>query len=150
MNDFYRNNEHYYDPTAGEALTNISREERRRSSRKPVRAFICSRLAGNIDHNLTMAKKYTKFAIDSGYAAFCPHLLYSQVMSDDVSEEREIAIAMGKSFLAVCSVLLVFMEDGMISEGMQSEIDFAKRIRKGIAIRYFDSNCQEVTISDSD
>ena len=42
-----RNAEGYYDPTAGEALLNIMREERKKANRALV--YICSPYAGDIE-----------------------------------------------------------------------------------------------------
>jgi len=38
MRNHYRNHAYYYDPTAGEAITNISREELRRRHKRDKKA----------------------------------------------------------------------------------------------------------------
>ena len=46
---FYRNAEWYYDPTAGEALSNIRRQERRRYHRKVKREKRTDKESKNVE-----------------------------------------------------------------------------------------------------
>ena len=62
-------------------------------------------------------------------------------MNDDDPDERELALFFGNAIMSKCSEIWVFGE--RISFGMASEI---KRARwKNYHIRYFDSDCKEVT-----
>ena len=45
MKNSYRNHEHYHDPTAGQALDNVMREERRRRRPRVYRAPVKPREA---------------------------------------------------------------------------------------------------------
>ncbi len=70
----YRNSEGYPDPTAGAALANVAREERRKKAagRRPRRRFmpkvyICSPFAGDVETNVRNARRYCAFAVSRGY-----------------------------------------------------------------------------------
>lgn len=132
------NHEGYYDPTTYAALSNIEAEERKAKFRPVV--YVCSPYSGNPDLNANDARRYCRFAVDSGYVPFAPHLLFPQFMNDDVSEERELALFMGIVMLTKCAELWVFGEH--ISNGMSQEIRKAER--RNMIIRHFSSDCEEV------
>ena len=48
----YKNQEGYADPTAGQALANIRREEKARLGYMPL-VYICSPFRGNVENNMT-------------------------------------------------------------------------------------------------
>ena len=55
----YRNKENYYDPTAGSAIANMLREERRQRKigYRPL-TYIVSRYSGDISKNTEDARRY--------------------------------------------------------------------------------------------
>lgn len=61
-----RNSEGYYDPTAFEALSNIEREAKAARAFRPL-VYICSPLSGAVEVNQENARRYCRFAVDSGY-----------------------------------------------------------------------------------
>lgn len=129
------NAEGYYSPTEYEALTNIEKEERAAqiaANFRPI-VYICSPYSGNVNHNIEMARKYSRFAVDKHYLPIAPHLLFTQFMNDEIPEEREIAIFMNFVLMSKCAEMWVFGD--VISAGMQHEINRAKR--KYMKIRYF-------------
>ena len=67
------NAEGYYSPTEYEAFTNIEKEEKAANFRPIV--YICSPYSGNVNHNIEMARKYCRFAVDKHYLPIAPHLL---------------------------------------------------------------------------
>ena len=90
------NAEGYYSPTEYEAFTRVEKEERaakRAADFRPI-VYICSPYSGNVNHNIEMARKYSRFAVDRHYLPIAPHLLFTQFMDDTVPEERETAIFM--------------------------------------------------------
>lgn len=140
------NGEHYPDPTAHAALSNILRERRQT---QPVTkhvdtvrrmVFVCSPLAGDVKSNLRMARKYARFTFLNGCAPIVPHLLFPQFLDDERPAERSAGIEMGLMLLAQCKELWAF--GGKVSNGMRSEIAFANRHR--IPVRYFNERCKEV------
>ena len=132
------NPEHYYDPTPYEALKKVEKEERKAAFRPII--YVCSPFSGNVRSNIEKAKDYCRFVINNGGIPLAPHLLFPQFLSDDVPEERELAIFMDIALLSKCAELWVFGDT--VSSGMSIEINKAKKKRQ--KIRYFNSNCEEV------
>ena len=132
------NHEGYYDPTTYTALSNIEAEERKARFRPVV--YVCSPFSGNLESNVENTRRYCRFAVDSGFVPFAPHLLFPQFMYDEVPEERELALFMGIVMLTKCAELWVFGE--RISKGMSKEIH--KAAARNMLIRYFTTNCEEV------
>lgn len=132
------NHEGYYDPTTYTALSNIEAEERKARFRPVV--YVCSPFSGNLESNVENTRRYCRFAVDSGFIPFAPHLLFPQFMYDEVPEERELALFMGIVMLTKCAELWVFGE--RVSKGMSKEIHKAEA--RNMLIRYFTTNCEEV------
>lgn len=132
------NHEGYYDPTTYTALSNIEAEERKARFRPVV--YVCSPFSGNTEKNAESTRRYCRFAVDSGFVPFAPHLLFPQFMNDAVSEERELALFMGVVMLTKCAELWVFGD--RISKGMAQEIRKAEA--RNMLIRYFTASCEEV------
>ena len=134
-----RNTEGYYDPTAYEALAKIEREAKQTRAFRPL-VYICSPLSGDIATNQRNARRYCRFAVDSGAIPLAPHLYFPQFMSDADSAERDLALFMDLVLLSKCAELWVFGDH--ISKGMSIEIEKARR--KSQTIRWFTKNCKEV------
>lgn len=135
-----RNSEGYYDPTAYEALVKIEREARQAHAFRPM-VYICSPLSGNIAANQRNARRYCRFAVDGGYIPLAPHLYFPQFMDDGSGAERDLALFMDIVLLSKCDQLWVFGD--RVSKGVSIEIEKAKR--KGQPIRWFTTDCKEVT-----
>lgn len=140
------NGEHYPDPTAHSALTNIlheaKMEKREAENANAVRrmTFICSPFAGDVPNNVRMARKYARYAFLRNRVPIAPHLLFPQFLNDQRPAERSAGIDMGLMLLNQCGELWVF--GGIVSRGMRCEIEYANRHR--IRVRYFDEQCKEV------
>lgn len=132
------NAEGYLDLTAYEALLAIEREERKAAFRPLV--FICSPLAGDVEHNLEQARRFCRFAVTKGAIPLAPHLLFPQFMDDGDKTQRNLAIFMGLVLLSKCHELWRF--GNKISSGMAIELEKAKRL--GIPVRHFSGECAEV------
>lgn len=107
------------------------------NNKRPL-IYICSPFLGEVEMNLTNARRYSRFAFKKGYTPIAPHLLFPQFMDDGNVEERRTAMEMDVSLLSLCSELWVFGD--RISEGMSIEIKHAKETN--IPIRYFNNNCE--------
>lgn len=140
----YRNSEGYADPTTGEALGNITRDERtaKRAAKRRFmpKIYVCSPFAGDIRGNMTKARRYCAFAVSRGYIPFAAHLFFPQFLSDNDPAQRELGLFMGLVFLDSCRECWVF--GNTVSSGMEAEINRARK--RGIRIRYFTENCEEV------
>jgi len=132
------NAEGYLDLTAYEALLAIEREGKKAAFRPLV--FICSPLAGDVEHNLEQARRCCRFAVTKGAIPLAPHLLFPQFMDDSDKTQRNLAIFMGLVLLSKCHELWRF--GNKISPGMAIELEKAKRL--GIPIRHFSGECAEV------
>ena len=133
MGNDYLNKEGYPDPTAFEAMKNIGKRPYR-----PL-VYICSPYAGDIEANVANARRYCRFAVDSGCIPIAPHLFYPQFMNDDDEKERRLGLFFGNVLMDRCSEVWVFGE--RISAGMESEIKRSRR--KGYRLRWFTSDCME-------
>ena len=107
------NSEGYYDPTAYEALTKITQEEKAARYRPLV--YICSPYSGDTEGNTEKARRYSRFAADADTIPIAPHLLFPQFLSEET--ERELAIFMDLVLLGKCEQLWVF--GGEVSDGMR-------------------------------
>jgi len=132
------NAEGYFDPTAYEALTTIEKEAKQKTAFRPL-VYVCSPLSGDIVGNQDKARRYCRFAVDSGYIPIAPHLYFPQFMREESKAERNLALFMDVVLLSKCAELWVF--GSTISKGMSIEIEKAKR--KGQPIRYFTDECKE-------
>ncbi len=97
------------------------------------RVFICSRYAGDIEHNVRVAQVLCRMATDAGLAPFAPHLLYTQFLNDLDSRERDLGISMGLRFMEICGVVWAYVGEG-VSDGMRREMEHARRIGKPIVM----------------
>ena len=134
----YKNSEGYADPTAGAAMSRIMKEYRQQQKKRYVdknrrKIYVASRYAGDVDANVSAAVTYCRRVIDEGYMPVASHLLYPQILNDNIPEERELGLLFGLALLAVCDEVWVF---GEVSSGVAKEIEEAKRLKK--RIRYFE------------
>jgi hypothetical protein len=102
--------------------------------------YICSAYAGDIEHNVSRARGYCRFAVSEGYIPLAPHLLFPQFMDDGDPEQRALGIRCGLEFLRICREVWVFGEH--ITQGMEKEVIAAKKL--GLPIRAFNPKCEEV------
>ena len=130
------NSEHYPDPTAAEALSNVAKLER---AYRPL-VYIASPFAGDTEYNLSRARGYCRFAVSKGCIPIAPHLHFPQFLDDGDNEQRELGLFFALILLGKCEELWAFGE--RISEGMSREI--AKAKKRGLPVRYFSSRCDEV------
>lgn len=140
----YRNSEGYADPTAGAALGQIMKEyrqERRETWKREneiksrPKVYVVSRYAGDIENNVLSAIRYCKFVITQGKMPIAAHLLYPQIVDDNVPAEREIGTMFGIALLEMCDEVWCFGKE--LSSGMEREIKEAKCLGK--PIKYFNS-----------
>ena len=109
------NQEGYPDPTAIEAVANVTKAEKK----------------------YLPAKRYSRYAVDAGAIPLAPHLLLPLYLKEET--ERDLAMFMDMVLLGKCDELWVFGSEA--SPGMSAEIAKAKKHHK--KIRYFDEECRE-------
>lgn len=86
--------------------------------------YIASPLRGDVEQNIQNAMRYCAKAIEEGYIPLAPHVMYRGIFDDEVPEERQTALDIGKDMLEKCSNMWVCGD--RVSEGMQGEIEKAK------------------------
>ena len=135
-----RNSEGYVDPTPYQALSAIERQEFKAvHSFRPI-VYICSPYSGEVERNTEEARRYCRFAVDSGCIPFAPHLLFPQFLDDADPDERALGMFFGAAMMSKCAEVWVFGD--RISPGMAAEIRRARW--KNYRIRYFTAECKEV------
>lgn len=103
--------------------------------------YVCSPYRGDIENNISNARKYSRFTFNKKNIPITPHLLYPQFLNDDDLFERNIAIhKINYVLLGLCQEVWVFGD--AISDGMKREILIAKKRKK--RIRYFNNELKEV------
>lgn len=134
-----RNSEGYADPTACEALSALEDAEiQSLRAFRPI-VYICSPFSGDVERNTLAARRYSRFAVDSGCIPIAPHLLFPQFLDDDDPHERELGLFFGSVLMSKCSEVWVFGES--ISSGIAAEIRRARR--KNCRLRYFTEELEE-------
>ena len=93
-----------------------------------MRVFVCSPYSGNVLQNVENAKKFTRYVLNAGCAAYTPHLYLPLVLDDENEAERTQGINCGLAFMECISQCWVFAPEGDISPGMKKEIEYARRI----------------------
>lgn len=134
----YKNSEGYADPTAGSAMSRIMKEYRQKQKKRYAdknrrKIYVASKHAGDVDANVAAAIGYCRRVIDEGYMPIASHLLYPQILNDNIPEERDLGLLFGLNLLRTCDEVWVF---GTVSPGVAREIEEAKRLKK--QIRYFE------------
>ena len=157
QNNINPNSEGYYDPPAGAVPPKCDRKQksdRRKAIRKANAkarkqaaaesrsiVYICIPYAGDTVRNILAAQKYCRYAVDKGYLPFAAHLFFPQFLNDKNPAERSLGLSFGNVFMDKCSEVWIFGSE--YSAGMQAEYDRA--VKKGYTIRYFTTDCHEVT-----
>ena len=93
------NSEGYPDPTAHDALTAIEQEHRALRAFRPI-VYICSPYAGDVAANIEAARRYSRFAVETGYIPIAPHLLFPQFLNDADPAERELGLFFGNALMS--------------------------------------------------
>ena len=97
------------------------------------RVFVCSAYRGDVTANVEVARAACREVLRQGDAPFAPHLLYPDVLDDDVPAERTLGMEAGRRWLAASHEVLVV---GPVTAGMREEIATAEAL--GIPVRYAD------------
>lgn len=89
------------------------------------RVFICSPYGADKEWGTRFAKAACRDLFEHGYIPVAPHLYFPQFLDDDSQFEREFGIEAGHEMMRTCDEIFVYLIDSTLSEGMQSDIDFA-------------------------
>ena len=106
-----------------------SPKSKNRVSKKLI--FVSSKLRGDMENNMKLAECLCPIVTLKGHIPVAPHIYFTRFLDDRSQNERELGLACGLELLKLCQEIWVFNLDG-ISEGMQREIDFAKKLGKKV------------------
>ena len=96
--------------------------------------YVASPYSGDVENNVRFAQDACRMVLSVGSYPYAPHLYLTNILRDEIPEERERGIKAGMAYLAICDELWVF--GNRISAGMKGEIKEAERLGK--PVRYFD------------
>lgn len=87
---------------------------------KPL-VIIESPFAGDIESNIAYARKCVADSVHRGEAPICSHLLFPQVLDDDIPGERALGIEAGLAWYRVADKCVVYADRGW-SNGMRQGV----------------------------
>lgn len=92
--------------------------------------YVCSPLKGNFRENIALARHYCRLISKNfeDVIPIAPHIYFTQFLNDSIPEERVYAMDANIELLSMCQEIWVFGQGNGISEGMEKEISFAKKI----------------------
>lgn len=107
--------------------------------------IIESPYAGDIERNLTYARRAVRDSLSHGEAPIASHLLYTQpgILIDEVPQERQWGIDAGLAWHAAPNVTTVVYTDYGISRGMQYGIAHAEKSGNPVIYRTIGVNHDE-------
>jgi hypothetical protein len=90
--------------------------------------------AGDAERNVTYARACMRDCLQRGEAPMVSHLIYTQVLNDDVPEERRLGIDAGLAWGCRADLTAVYIDHG-ISGGMKHGIANAEAAGRPIEYR---------------
>ena len=96
--------------------------------------IIESPYAGDVERNVRYLKACMRDSFSRGEAPFASHKLYTDVLNDEVAEERALGIECGLAWGRWASATVVYADLG-ISRGMRAGIERAKAEGRTIETR---------------
>ena len=100
-----------------------------------IRVILESPFAGDIERNVSYARKCVRHSLSLNEAPIASHLLYTQpeILDDHIEEERWWGINAGLAWKEVAEKHVFYIDYGM-SKGMKYAEEFA--IKKNIEVEY--------------
>jgi len=99
-----------------------------------IPVFLESPFAGDFAKNIAYAKEAMIDSIIRGEAPFLSHLLYPQVLNDNIQDERNLGLELAATYRALAEKVVVYVDLGT-SRGMELGIAHATHIGKPIEYR---------------
>lgn len=89
--------------------------------------YVCSPFRGEVKRNKEYARELTRVALDNGFVPVTVHLYLTEVLNEEIPEEREKGMVAGKKLLGQCKYILIGEKYGR-SSGMIGEINLAEKL----------------------
>lgn len=103
------------------------------------KVIIESPLSGNWTVNVEYARQCMGDCLKRGESPFASHLLYTQILDDNIPIERELGMAAGFEWMKVADYVVVYTDLG-ISRGMNEGIKQAKLLGLNVLYRSLDAS----------
>lgn len=118
---------HTYAPWIYGGQCEVNKRINRNPALMPM-VYICSQYRADTEIELLQHIKVAKWACRdiamSGMIPIAPHLYFPRFMDDNRSMERYYGTGAGKRLAELCDTFYVVTVNGVISEGMQAEIEY--------------------------
>lgn len=98
------------------------------------RVIIESPYAGAVERNLTYAREALQHSLLRGEAPMASHLLYTQVLEDDLEHERLMGIQAGYEWLSGADLVAFYVDLGW-SHGMLQALRVARIFQRPVEVR---------------
>lgn len=109
--------------------------DRLRKARSVKRLVVVeSPFAGDRERNAAYLRDAMRDSLERGEAPYASHLIYTQVLDDDVPEERALGIEAGFAWGQQATLVAVYADLGL-SHGMRLGIEAASRRRTPVVFR---------------
>lgn len=105
---------------------------------KPL-VIIESPFAGHVEGNIAYARKCVADSVHRGEAPICSHLLFPQLLNDDIPGERTLGIEAGLAWYRVAEKCVLYMDRGK-SDGMRMGVYWARVYDVPVEYRYIESD----------
>ncbi len=99
------------------------------------RVYLASPLSGDVERNLTYARRCLADSLARGEAPFVPHLLYTQTLDDTKPEDRALGMQAGNAWRGAADAIVLCIDFG-ISDGMQAEMAQAVALGLDVEARH--------------
>ena len=96
-----------------------------------------------MEMNLEYARKCMKDSLSRGEAPFAMHLLYTQVLDDNVVEERKQGITCGLAWLLQADAVILYCDYG-VSSGMKAAYKKALANNIEIELRFINDHNEKI------
>lgn len=93
-----------------------------------IKVILESPYAGNVERNVSYARRCVRDSLLRGEAPIASHLLYTQegILNDDIPQERRLGIDAGLEWKSVANKHIFYTDYGM-SRGMEYALEQAKK-----------------------
>ena len=89
--------------------------------------YVCSPYRWDIERNVNYAKNLVKDLIIDWYNPLASHLYHTNIISDDIPEERKIWMDLWLDWIYYCRYIKIW-DEFWISEWMKAEIKLANKL----------------------
>ena len=100
----------------------------------------------DLNGNLDYARRCMFHSLQLGESPFLSHLLYTQVLDDNVPEDREMGLMLARSWYEVADMCAVYTDRG-ISDGMKQGMEYAQYVGLPVEERWLNESETDFTTS---